>query len=204
MKRGKHQHLYRKLHSLSGIIPVGVFLTVHLFVNYTATWGMDTYNTAAGVMANLPFKIFLEAFIIFIPLYFHAIYGIYIAFQSKNNVGRYGFFRNWKFFLQRLTGIITLIFVTWHIWETKVQVEFFGAEANFDLMANIVDNPVSLVFYMIGIVGSVFHFANGIWTFLITWGVTVSPKSQQVFQYITLVIFVVLSIIGIRAILAFA
>lgn len=204
MERGKYQHLYRKLHSLSGIIPVGIFLTVHLFVNYSVTWGMDAYNTAAGIMENLPFKFFLEAFIIFIPLYFHAIYGIYIAFQSKNNVGKYGYFRNWKFFLQRLTGIITFIFVTWHIWETKVQVEFFGADANYDLMANIVANPVSLAFYIIGIVGSIFHFANGVWTFLITWGITVSPKSQKIFQYITLGLFVVLSIIGVRAILAFS
>lgn len=204
MERGKNQHLYRKLHSLSGIIPVGIFLCVHLFVNYTVTWGTDAYNTAANVMVNLPFKIFLEAFIIFIPLYFHAIYGIYIAFQAKNNVGRYGYFRNWKFYLQRISGIITFIFVTWHIWETKVQVEFFGAEANFDLMAGIVDNPLSLALYIIGIVGSIFHFANGLWTFLITWGITVSPKSQKIFQYITLGLFVVLSIIGIRAILGFA
>ncbi|CAM3852538.1 succinate dehydrogenase cytochrome b558 subunit [Mesobacillus zeae] len=204
MERGKNQHLYRKLHSLSGIIPVGVFLTVHLFVNYTATWGMDAYNTAAGVMVNLPFKIFLESFIIFIPLYFHAIYGMYIAFQSKNNVGSYGYSRNWKFFLQRLSGVITFIFVTWHIWETKVQVEFFDAEANFNLMANIVDNPVSLALYIVGIVAAVYHFANGIWTFLITWGITVSPKSQKFFAIITLGLFVVLSIIGVRAILAFA
>ncbi|MGJ7921928.1 succinate dehydrogenase cytochrome b558 subunit [Neobacillus sp. LXY-4] len=200
----KNQHLYRKLHSLSGIIPVGVFLMVHLFVNYTATWGIDAYNTAAGIMVNLPFKYFLEAFIIFIPMYFHGIYGVYIAFQAKNNVNRYGYFRNWKFYLQRLSGVITLIFVTWHIWETKIQVEFFGVEASYDLMAGIVESPIALVLYIIGIVGSVFHFANGVWTFLITWGITVSPKSQKITQYITLGLFVVLSIIGVRAILAFA
>jgi succinate dehydrogenase / fumarate reductase cytochrome b subunit len=204
MDRGKNQHFYRKLHSLAGIIPVGVFMTVHLLVNYSATWGIDAYNAAANFMVNLPFKYFLEAFIIFIPLYFHAIYGVYIAFQAKNNVGRYSYFRNWKFYLQRLSGIIMLIFITWHVWETKVQVEFFGAEANYELMAGIVDNPISLALYIIGIVASVFHFANGIWTFLITWGITVSPKSQKVSQYVTLGLFVVLSIIGIRAILAFA
>ncbi|WP_059172121.1 succinate dehydrogenase cytochrome b558 subunit [Bacillus sp. FJAT-27445] len=200
----QNQHFYRKLHSLSGIIPVGVFLTVHLFVNYTATWGTDAYNTAAGVMVNLPIKYLLEAFIIFIPMYFHGIYGMYIAFQAKNNVTRYPFARNWKFFLQRLSGVITLIFVTWHIWETKVQVEFFGAEANFHLMAGIVDNKFALALYLIGIIASIYHFANGIWTFLITWGITVTPKSQKISHYLTLGFFVALSIIGIRAILAFA
>ncbi|MGV2940130.1 succinate dehydrogenase cytochrome b558 subunit [Mesobacillus sp. LC4] len=204
VERRNNHHLYRKLHSLSGIIPVGVFLTVHLFVNYTATWGQDAYNTAAGIMVNLPFKYFLEAFIIFIPMYFHAIYGLYIALQAKNNVGRYGYMHNWKFLLQRFTGVVTFIFVTWHIWETKIQVEFFGVEANYNLMANIVDNPFSLTLYIIGIVSAVYHFANGVWTFLITWGITVTPRSQQVFSYITFGLFVVLSIIGVRAILAFA
>jgi succinate dehydrogenase / fumarate reductase, cytochrome b subunit len=198
------QHFYRKLHSLAGIIPVGVFMTVHLFINYTATWGTDSYNKAAGFMVNLPFKYFLEAFVIFLPLLFHAIYGVYIAYQSKNNMSRYGYIRNWKFYLQRLTGLLAFVFIIWHVWETKVQVEFGGVEANYNLMAGIVDNAISLTLYIIGILSCVYHFVNGIWTFLITWGITVSPQSQKVTQTISFGLFIVLSYIGIRAILAFA
>lgn len=80
----------------------------------------------------------------------------------------------------------------------------FGAEVNYDMMANIVDNPFMLWFYIIGILSTVFHFANGLWSFFVSWGLTVSPRSQQVFTYITMIIFVALSIVGIRAILAFA
>ncbi len=68
--------------------------------------------------------------------------------------------------LQRLTGIITLIFVVWHVWETRVQAAF-GAEVNYDMMANIVANPFMLAFYIVGIVSAVFHFANGLWSFLL-------------------------------------
>lgn len=204
MESGKNQHFYRKLHSLSGIIPVGVFMTVHLCVNYSATYGMDSYDKAADFMVNLPFKYFLELFIIFIPLLFHGIYGVFIARQAKNNVTRYGFFRNWKFFLQRITGLIAFVFIIWHVWETKIQVEFNGIEANYHLMKDIVDNGISLALYIIGIVSCVYHFVNGIWTFLITWGITVSPKSQKVTQYIAFGLFIALSFIGIRAILAFA
>jgi succinate dehydrogenase / fumarate reductase, cytochrome b subunit len=204
MERGKHQNFYRKLHSLSGIIPIGVFMTVHLFVNYTATWGIDSYNKAAGFMVNLPFKYFLELFVIFLPLLFHALYGVVIARQTKNNVNEYRYFRNWKFYLQRITGLIAFIFIIWHVWETKVQVEFSGAEADYQLMANIVDNGLSLTLYIIGIVSCIYHFVNGIWTFLITWGITVSPYSQKITQYISLGLFIALTFIGIRAILAFA
>lgn len=194
----------RRLHSLLGVIPVGVFLFVHLTVNYQATKGVEAYNKAAEFMGNLPYVLFLEIFIIFLPLLFHAIYGIYIAFTAKNNVHRYGWFRNWMFLLQRLTGIITLIYVVWHVWNTTIQAKFFNAEVNFDMMANIVDNPVTLTLYIIGIVSAVFHLANGLWSFCVSWGLTVSPKSQRVFTWITMAIFVALSYVGVSAILAFA
>lgn len=196
------ENFWRKLHSLSGIIPVGVFLTFHLFLNYTATWGEEAYNTASSFMGNLPFKLFLEAFVIFIPLIFHALYGVHIAIKSKSNVSRYSFYRNWSFFFQRVTGFVAFAFVIWHVWQTRVQVAM-GAEADFNMMADIVANPLYLVFYIIGIVSAVYHFTNGIWTFLITWGITVSPKSQKIFQYVSIAAFLVLSFIGIRAILAF-
>ncbi|ASA97761.1 MULTISPECIES: succinate dehydrogenase cytochrome b558 subunit [Anoxybacillus] len=196
------EFFYRRLHSLLGVIPVGLFLTQHLVVNHFATRGADAFNKAAAFMEQLPFRYFLEIFVIFLPLLFHAIYGLYIAFTAQNNVSRYGYFRNWMFMLQRLTGIITLIFVVWHVWETRVQAAF-GADVNYDMMANIVANPFMLAFYIVGIVSAVFHFANGLWSFFVSWGITVTPRSQQISTYVTMGIFVALSIVGIRAILAF-
>ncbi|MGG6431001.1 succinate dehydrogenase cytochrome b558 subunit [Anoxybacillus sp. D401a] len=196
------EFFYRRLHSLLGVIPVGLFLTQHLVVNHFATRGADAFNKAAAFMEQLPFRYFLEIFVIFLPLLFHAIYGLYIAFTAQNNVSRYGYFRNWMFMLQRLTGIITLIFVVWHVWETRIQAAL-GAEVNYDMMANIVANPFMLAFYIVGIVSAVFHFANGLWSFFVSWGITVTPRSQQISTYVTMGIFVALSIVGIRAILAF-
>jgi succinate dehydrogenase / fumarate reductase cytochrome b subunit len=196
------EFFYRRLHSLVGVIPVGLFLTQHLVVNHFATRGPEAFNRAAEFMEKLPFRHFLEIFIIFLPLLFHAIYGLYIAFTAQNNVSRYNYFRNWMFMLQRLSGIITLIFVTWHVWETRVQAAF-GADVNYDMMADIVSNPFMLAFYIVGVVSAVFHFANGLWSFFVSWGITVTPRSQQISTYVTMGIFIALSIVGIRAILAF-
>ncbi|WP_075982500.1 succinate dehydrogenase cytochrome b558 subunit [Bacillus massilinigeriensis] len=199
---GNREFFNRRLHSLLGVIPVGLFLCQHLVVNQFATRGEESFNKAAGFMDALPFKIFLEIFIIFLPLLFHAIYGLYIAFTAKNNTSRFGFFRNWMFLLQRVTGVITLIFVTWHVWETRVQAAF-GAEVNFEMMENILSNPFMLWFYIIGIVSAIFHFANGLWSFFVSWGITVSPRSQQISTYVTLVIFIALSVVGVRTLFAF-
>ncbi len=196
------EFFYRRLHSLLGVIPVGLFLLEHLFTNYFAVSGAAAYNDAVKFLEEIQFRYFLEIFFIFIPLLYHAVYGLYIAFQAKNNVSRYGYFRNWMFMLQRVTGIITLIYITWHVWETRIQAAF-GAEVNFNMMVEILDNPFMLAFYIIGILSAVFHFANGLWSFAVTWGITQSPRSQQITTYVTMVIFVLVSYMGIRALFAF-
>lgn len=194
---------WRRLHSLLGIIPIGLFVTQHLIINHFATKGAESFNTAAHFIENLPFIYFLEWFVIYIPLMFHAFYGVYLAFTSKNNVQRYGTFRNWMFMLQRVTGVFLVIFIAWHIYETRIQ-KLFGAEVNFDMMADIFANPFMIVFYALGILAATFHLANGVWSFLVTWGLAQSPRSQTIVTYVTLAIFVILSVIGMQALFAFA
>ncbi|MGN7295684.1 succinate dehydrogenase cytochrome b558 subunit [Fredinandcohnia aciditolerans] len=199
---GNREFLNRRLHSLLGVIPVGLFLVMHLVVNNFATRGEEVYNGATHFMESLPFKLFLEIFVIYLPLLFHAIYGLYIAFTAKNNVSNYSFFRNWMFALQRVSGIITLIFVAWHVWETRIAAAL-GAEVNFNMMENILSSPWMITFYLVGIISTIFHFANGLWSFAVSWGLTVTPRSQKIATYVTMIIFVALTYVGVSTILAF-
>jgi len=199
---GNKEFVNRRLHSLLGVIPVGLFLVQHLVVNHFATRGAEAFNKAAHFMEMLPFRYALEIFIIFLPLLYHAIYGVYIAFTAKNNVTNYGYLRNWLFLLQRVTGIITFIFIAWHVWETRIAAAF-GQEVNYDMMASILSSPIMLVFYLVGVLSTIFHFSNGLWSFAVSWGITVTPRSQQISTYVTLAIFLALSIVGVRAIFAF-
>jgi succinate dehydrogenase / fumarate reductase cytochrome b subunit len=192
----------RRLHSLLGIIPVGLFLVQHLVINHFATRGPDAFNAASDFMGNLPFVLFLEWFIIYIPLMLHAFYGVYISFTFKSNVKKYGTFRNWMFFWQRVTGVFLVVFIAWHIWETRI-AKALGAEVNFDMMADILASPFMLAFYIAGVIAATFHLSNGIWGFLITWGITQSTRSQQIVAYITIGVFIILSVIGVQALLAF-
>ncbi|MCU9594661.1 succinate dehydrogenase cytochrome b558 subunit [Caldibacillus thermolactis] len=199
---GNREFNNRRLHSLLGVLPIGIFLIVHLTINYQATKGAEAYNAAAGLMENIPFLLFVETVVIYIPILFHAIYGVYIAFTAKPNNVRFSTFRNWMFVLQRITGVILIIFIAWHVWETRI-AKALGAEVNFDMMANIVDNPAMLVFYIVGIVCATFHLSNGLWSFFVSWGITVSPRSQRILTYVTMLVFVAVTFIGVRAILAF-
>ncbi|WP_048600518.1 succinate dehydrogenase cytochrome b558 subunit [Rubeoparvulum massiliense] len=195
----------RKLHSLLGVIPVGAFLCVHLFINSGAFGGREVFNARAEFMESLPFLLFLEIFLIFVPILYHGIYGLFIAFQAKNNVGRFGFLRNVNFMLQRVTGIFLIIWLTWHVWETRMQVALGYADNTqyFDIMRAIVANPISLALYVIGLLSATFHFANGLSTFLITWGITIGPRSQKIFGYVSAIFFLLISTLGIMALYGF-
>ncbi|SFS73239.1 succinate dehydrogenase cytochrome b558 subunit [Marininema halotolerans] len=195
----------RRLHSLLGVIPVGFFLLEHLWTNYHATQGAAAFEEKVNWLWDIPFLAVLEIFFIFLPLMYHGVYGLYIAFTAQNNVGNFGTFRNVMFMLQRVTGVITLIFVTIHVWQTRLQVALNDMSAA-DLShqtAEVLSNPINVILYLIGIVAAVFHFSNGMWSFLVSWGITVGPRAQRVSTWIWMGVFVLLSYIGIQAMLAF-
>ncbi|GGB03798.1 succinate dehydrogenase [Macrococcus hajekii] len=203
MANSEQSFALRRLHSLLGVLPIGVFLVQHLFINHFAIYGEESFNKASDFMGGLPLKLVLETVIIYIPILFHAIYGIYIAFTAKNNIGHYSTFRNWMFLLQRVTGVFTFLFVAVHVWQTRVQVALTGAHVNYDMMHQILSNPLFIIFYVLGILSTVFHFANGLWSFAVTWGITQNEKSQRIMSYVSMIIFVLISGLGLMALFAF-
>lgn len=207
----RNHFLLRKLHSLTGVVPTGGFLLFHLFENSKALHGAEAYNETILAINSMPFVLALEIFLILLPLYFHAIYGIYIAADAKHNVSSYSYGRNWAFLLQRVSGIITLFFVTYHIWHFRVQKALgvynegtaMPGLPDFQVVADAFANPVVAVAYGIGIVAAAYHLANGLYTFLITWGITVGARSQRVTNVITNAAFVLISAMGLTALFAF-
>lgn len=195
----------RKLHSLLGVVPIGFFLIEHFLTNYEATKGNGAFIKQVEWIHNLPFLFFLELFFIWLPLLYHGVYGLYVAYQARNNVTNYGYFRNWMFTLQRTTGVLTFIFIVWHTFETRLQVGLGNVEYEGlgELMHSILSQPVFATLYIIGIIAATFHFCNGLWSFLVSWGITVGPRSQRVSTYITMGLFVIMSIIGIMGLAAF-
>ena len=94
------------------------------------------------------------------------------------------------------------MFIAWHIYQTRIQ-KALGADVDYDMMADILSNPFMLAFYIAGVLAATFHLANGVWSFLVTWGITQSPRSQTIVTYISMAVFLILSVIGVQAIFAF-
>ncbi|KIL41225.1 succinate dehydrogenase [Gordoniibacillus kamchatkensis] len=201
-----NSYYYRKLHSLLGVIPVGLFLIEHLLTNYTAfKEGQQGFVDQVQWIHSLPLVLGLEIFFIWLPLLYHAVYGLYVAYTARNNTSNFGYFRNWMFRLQRFTGVITFLFVAWHFFNTRFQVTLGHVTETTlgPLMHGIATQPVYFALYVIGVIAATFHFSNGMWSFLVSWGVTVGPRAQRVSTYVWMAVFVIMTIMFILSLTAF-
>jgi succinate dehydrogenase / fumarate reductase cytochrome b subunit len=89
--------LWRKLHSLLGIIPLGAFLLEHLLSNFEALKGPAAYGAQVKFLNSLPLVRVLEWVFIFLPLLYHACYGVWIWLRGKSNIVYYPWAGNWLY-----------------------------------------------------------------------------------------------------------
>ncbi|MCP4246491.1 MAG: succinate dehydrogenase [bacterium] len=183
----RHYFLIKRVHSLSGIVPVGVFLTVHLTINSTIVAGPDAFQTAVDgihLLDKVGLLTAVEIVGIFLPLLFHATLGVWIWRTGRQNVATYRYGGNVRYTAQRITGIIALLFILYHLWHMHwLGKPFGGAEFDPHDAASTAAAALQPWYlrcgYAIGVLAAVFHLANGIWTSMITWGITIGPRSQR-------------------------
>ncbi|MGI5861995.1 MAG: hypothetical protein ACOX6T_08030 [Myxococcales bacterium] len=188
--------LWRRLHSLTGIVPVGFFLLFHIFENMSALQGAAAYDATIAKLAGLlppPFFYFVEVGLILLPLAFHGLYGTYLALEGSPNLVSYGYRRNYLYVLQRVTGVLVLAFVVYHVVTLRVQLTLHGLGAgvpghegyvSFADMVRAMASPAVLGFYLVGVLSSAFHFGNGLGGFLWTWGVTLGERSRRAAEWL--------------------
>jgi len=178
--------LWRKLHSLTGIIPIGAFLVEHIVSNFETINGPLAYAKQVLFLNSLPLVRVLEWGFIFIPLAFHALYGVFIAIRGRNNVNVYPWAGNWMYLSQRITGLIAFAYIIQHVLSQR----FMGVSlpenpgAAFHKVQVELANPWMLAIYVIGMIATTWHFAYGIWLFAAKWGITPGDKARKRFGYV--------------------
>ena len=210
MALNRENYLLHKLHSLSGVIPIGFYMLQHLTLNTFSLGGPEKFNAVIGFFAGMPkhFLLGLEVVAIWIPLLFHSIYGLFISSRAKNNyfTEKYGFSENRMYTFQRWSGIFLFVFLTYHVLTTTVAAKLRGED--MILFAAWHEKLTSfgyifLVFYMLGIVASSYHLSYGIWNFCIRWGITISEAAQVRIQKVSAALFVGITLLGWAALFGF-
>jgi succinate dehydrogenase / fumarate reductase cytochrome b subunit len=198
--------LLRRLHSLSGIIPIGAFLVEHFISNSEATNGVQAYNEQVKFLTSLPFVHAMEWLFIFLPLLYHGLYGFYIWYRGDSNVGDYPWTGNWLYTSQRWTGAIAFVYIVYHVVDmrfTGVHLMGGGYNAAFSKVWFEFQNPWTVAFYVIGIVAASWHFAYGVWLFCAKWGITVGERARKRLGYVCLALAIALVGIGLWTITGF-
>lgn len=228
----RHYGLFRRLHSLSGIVPIGVFLCTHLLTNSSVVWGrMDarkgayghagaaTFQHEVNFIHSLPFLLILEVSL-WAAIAFHVVLGVVYARSGRANTSAYPYGGNRRYALQRASGYVGVLFILYHVatlrwgWTflvpggTAWSAEFAGSTMAAVLRGSADGvTPAGIAvsaFYLLGVSLLVFHFANGLWTAAITWGLTVSRAAQVRWGYVCAGLGAGLMAMGWAAVIGFA
>ena len=201
----RHQFLIYRLFSLAGLMPVGAFLVVHLLTNASVLAGAGSFQSRVDLIHSLgPLLIPIEVAFIFLPMLFHAAIGFVIIANGMPNVGSYPYVGNVRYTLQRATGMIAFVFIIWHLY----QLHWLGAPlggGQFDPHHATSTAAAALrpawvtALYAIGVLSAVFHFANGLWTLGITWGLWTSPAAMRRANVVSIVVGLGLAAAGLGA-----
>lgn len=189
----------RRLHSICGIVPMGVFLLEHIFTNAEAIEGPKAFNDAIALIGMIPpnLMMIIEVFGLAIPFLFHMLYGLYIVFQSRPNASHYGYARNWQFTLQRCTAVFLFIFLLVHVTDLRIFTKGGGTPISYSLLDNLFDNLGWYIFYFVGMVAAILHLCNGVTTFCMTWGIAKGPRIQTFISRLMMFICAVMVIVTV-------
>ncbi|HEY3449827.1 MAG TPA: hypothetical protein VGK67_25960 [Myxococcales bacterium] len=199
-------YLWRRLHSLTGILPVGLFMLFHLFENLAAIGGPRAYDSGIAHLASLlpvPYFYAVEIFVLALPIAFHGLFGAYLSLEGRPNVGAYPYRRNYYYLLQRVTGVLALVYLAYHVYSLRIAVTLAGkgggveghpGYVSFQDMVRHYQDPLVLWFYVLGTLSCAYHFSNGLNGFCWTWGIAVGERARKVVEWVGLGLFAVLAV----------
>jgi succinate dehydrogenase / fumarate reductase cytochrome b subunit len=187
----------RRIHSLTGLVPVGLFLVYHLYLQLYLHSGAEVYNEVINGFYDSPLAIWSLVIVVYIPLFFHAFFGIRLIFESKVQPS-YTYFSHLLYWLQRISGVGVLLFTIAHVWNAQLGPWVAGTwGTHFEHLSSGFADPdsglITKAVYLLGTIGAVFHFSNGINTFCMTWGIALTPKSQIRVRILSILLFIILA-----------
>jgi succinate dehydrogenase / fumarate reductase cytochrome b subunit len=181
-----------KLGSLLALAPLGIWTVVHVWNNLSSLKGAEVWQANVTSHQN-PATLWLTSVVVLLPLVLHTVWGIGRLFTSRPNNGRYGYFANLKYLLQRLSAVGVMLFLGAHLWLAFLYPRLTTGrpEAFADLAAEMRHNPPTLIVYLLGTLGVAYHLGNGLTGFSWSWGLAVSRKAVRTVDKVGLALFLV-------------
>jgi succinate dehydrogenase / fumarate reductase cytochrome b subunit len=190
-----------KLASLLAIAPLGVWTFLHVWDNLSvfksdAEWQKDVTGH------QHPVALTVTTLVVLTPLALHTLWGLGRLRTTRPNYGKYKYFENLKYVLQRASALGVLAFLAAHIWIAFLHPRLVEhqAESFQDIAAHMHHHLPTLAVYLLGTLGVAYHLGNGLYGFAMSWGLAATRRSLRGFQAAGIVLFVVLLLMSWGAI----
>ncbi len=147
----------RGIHTLTGLVPLAVFLAFHLWEHWPAV--TDRGLVLARMRSSSAAA--AEVIFVFLPLLAHAVLGLGLSREPDPlDAHTSPAFRR----LQMLTGLVTAVFVVWHVssvWLVRV-THPDGARASLAMLADQLGQMWGAGAYLLGVSAACVHFSQGL------------------------------------------
>jgi succinate dehydrogenase / fumarate reductase cytochrome b subunit len=193
---------WRRLHALSGALPVALFLIFHFATNAVAIAGPEAFNRIAARLDRLPWVGALEIAAIAVPILFHIVIGVLLGntAQGAGDASPYSGART--LMVQRVTGGFLVVFAIFHVWGIRLAPEL-GQTDLFTLTRDLLQHRGLLVFYGLGVLAASIHFGIGLLGSLTLWDLPRGPRARRAAVRVAWCAAVVMALTGGNALLAF-
>jgi succinate dehydrogenase / fumarate reductase cytochrome b subunit len=173
------------LFSLSGVLPLGAFFVVHVVANARALRGDHAFMAATRAFHRIPALGLVEAVFVFLPLAFHAAFGLWLTVARRPFAQPSPYPAGVRIAV-RVTGVLTLAFLAMHLPELRFRTSGYrlgGGELltalDGDLSSTWHGIPWRGAAYLCGAGCATFHFAAGLWSFVVTTWLGPDTRGQR-------------------------
>jgi succinate dehydrogenase / fumarate reductase cytochrome b subunit len=160
------------LFSLSGLVPLGAFLAVHVALNARALRGQEAFTAAADAFERVPALRLFEALLVFAPLAIHGAIGLAMT-VARRPLREAPSLAPPLAVAMRVTGVVVAAFLAMHLPEMRLfgpGPRLHGGEQltvlSADLSAVSYGVPWRGIAYLVGCGAVTLHFVVGAWTAL--------------------------------------
>jgi succinate dehydrogenase / fumarate reductase cytochrome b subunit len=162
----------RRLFSLTGLVPLGAFLVLHVVLNARAIRGDEAFDAAVSAAHRLPAVRLVEVLLVFAPLLLHAAIGMWLV-ATRAPLALPSPYPRPMAMAMRATGVVALLFLAWHLPEMRLLSPGprpRGGELltilQSDLSSTWLGIPWGGLAYLVGTAAVTLHFAAGAWAFV--------------------------------------
>lgn len=174
----------RKLLSLS-VVPLGAFVLFHLWTTAALLESHTLYERQVSYIERSPLVRPFAIVFVLVPLAFHTIDGLWRwvrKLQRDEDRNAYG--TPMKLLLERISGIAVLLFVTFHLWETRTwrgQSTLPGSATRLVEHLSSANHGIPWIAlgYLVGTGATIFHLVNGFTSVCATWGLAQAPRQER-------------------------